>query len=170
MEFIIRDVRSEDLPAIKAITVDAFEGVSIDRNIEATFGTIDGRDWRTRKARHIDMDLAREGAAIFVAQLESQVVGYISTWIDGTDRVGFIPNLAVDAAHRGKGLGRRLIQHALDHFRQQGGSHVRIETLEQNQVGQQLYPSLGFREVARQIHYCLKLEGDTKQDCVVPEH
>ena len=135
---------------------------SIDRNIESTFGTVNGRDWRWRKANHIDDDLKREGAAIFVVQSESKVVGYITTWIDRDGGMGFIPNLAVDVAHRQQGLGRRLIQHALDHFRQLGVSHVRIETLEQNQVGQQLYPSLGFREVARQIHYCLELD---EQSC-----
>jgi hypothetical protein len=29
----------------------------------------------------------------------------------------------------------------------------RIETLEQNPIGQHLYPSLGFQEFARQIHF-----------------
>jgi len=33
----------------------------------------------------------------------------------------------------------------------------RIETLEQNAIGRQLYPSLGFLEVARQIHYAMPL-------------
>ena len=33
----------------------------------------------------------------------------------------------------------------------------RIETLAQNEVGQSLYPSLGFVEIARQIHYAQKL-------------
>ena len=158
MELVFRNYRPEDLPTIKAITVDAFEEVSIDRKIESAFGAINGRDWRWRKANHIDADLKREGAAIFVVQAKSEVVGYITTWIDSAGSIGFIPNLAVAVSHRRKGMGRRLIQHALEHFRQQGVSHARIETLEHNRVGQNLYPSLGFREVARQIHYCLNLE------------
>ena len=38
---------------------------------------------------------------------------------------------------------------------------AKIETLEQNPVGQALYPSLGFREVARQIHYAMRLDAST---------
>ena len=36
---------------------------------------------------------------------------------------------------------------------------AKIETLEQNLVGQALYPSLGFKEVARQVHYAMRLDG-----------
>ena len=35
---------------------------------------------------------------------------------------------------------------------------AKIETLDQNPVGQALYPSLGFTEVARQIHYAMRLD------------
>ena len=77
--------------------------------------------------------------------------------LDADTGVGLIPNLAVDATVRGQGIGRRLIAHALEHFRRQGATHARIETLDQNEVGQNLYPSMGFQEVARQIHYCMKL-------------
>jgi hypothetical protein len=35
---------------------------------------------------------------------------------------------------------------------------AKIETLDQNPVGQALYPSLGFKEVARQIHYAMRLD------------
>jgi hypothetical protein len=35
---------------------------------------------------------------------------------------------------------------------------AKIETLEQNKIGQHLYPSAGFVEVARQIHYAMALK------------
>jgi len=56
-----------------------------------------------------------------------------------------------------QGIGTLLIRYALDHFRSLGLTHARIETLQQNEIGQSLYPQLGFQEVARQIHYCLRL-------------
>ena len=34
---------------------------------------------------------------------------------------------------------------------------AKIETLEQNPIGRHLYPSVGFIEVARQIHYAMPL-------------
>ena len=157
LETMIRDYQPADLPAIKAITVEAFNGVSIDRNIEEQFGEINGHDWRWRKARHIDFDAERDPSGIFVAEQDGAVVGYITTFRDHEAGVGLIPNLAVDAAFRGQGLGRRLIEYALNHFREVGLTHARIETLDQNEIGQRLYPALGFQEVARQIHFCLRL-------------
>ena len=157
----IRNYRPGDLPRLQEITVTAFEPVSIDRNIEAHVGgSLNGRDWKWRKAQHIADDVDREATGVFVAEIGDLIVGYITTWHDAQAGVGNIPNLAVDAAHRGSGIGRRLIEHALEHFRNLGLSYARIETLEQNPVGQGLYPSLGFREIARQIHYGLALRPD----------
>ena len=65
------------------------------------------------------------------------------------------------------GLGRRLIEHALAHFRAAGMTVAKIETLEQNPVGRHLYPSVGFIEVARQVHYAMPL---TEQPTHEPGH
>ena len=154
---LIRLYLPEDLPALKAITVEAFDGVSIDQGIERQFGLVAGHDWRWRKARHLDDDAARDPAGIFVAEEDGQVVGYITTWQDREAGIGHIPNVAIAASFRGQGLGRQLIEHALAHFRKCGLSHAKIETLEQNAIGTHLYTSLGFREVARQIHFVADL-------------
>lgn len=163
MQVSIRKFQPADLQPVKAITVEGFDGVSIDRNIEDRSGVINGRDWKWRKARHIDFDVARESDGLFVAEIEGEVVGYISTWSDVEAGVGNIPNLAVSSEHRGAGIGRRLIETALDHFREQGLAYARIETLEQNAVGQNLYPSCGFEEIARQIHYGMPLDQQEHQ-------
>jgi len=161
MSLSIRRFRDEDLPRLKAITVEAFEPVSIDRNIEKQVGgAINEHDWRWRKAKHLDDDARRDPRGIFVAQFDDQITGYITTWNDPEASVGYIPNLAVDERFREQGIGRKLIEHALDHFRTLGLQYARIETLEQNEVGKKLYPSLGFREVARQIHYGITLGED----------
>jgi len=157
MTITIRPYRAGDLPALQGLTIEAFEPVCIDKNIEGKFGRINGKDWAWRKARHIEEDVRREEAGIFVAELDETTVGYITTWADQESGIGNIPNLAVDAGVRGQGIGRQLIDHALNHFRSLGLSHARIETLDQNEIGQNLYPSLGFKEVARQVHYCLDL-------------
>lgn len=156
----IRDYRDSDLDAIKAITITAFDGVSIDHNIERAFGLVAGHDWRWRKARHIDDDVAAPGAALFVAEDDcGQVVGYISTRFDIETRVGYIPNLSVRGDVRGHGIGRRLIEHAIAHFRSVGAALVRIETLGQNAIGQHLYPSCGFQIVAEQTHFAMSLDA-----------
>ena len=154
---LIRLFEPEDLEALRSLTIEAFEGVSIDRNIEERFGIIHGHDWRWRKARQIDDDVACSTGAAFVAEESGKVMGYVTTRVDKEAGIGHIANLAVSAEARGQGLGRRLIQHAVDFFRAQGLSHAKIETLDQNAIGQHLYPSCGFREVARQIHYVMQL-------------
>ena len=62
-----------------------------------------------------------------------------------------------EAAVRGQGLGRRLIEHALEYFRSERLEYAVIETLEQNDVGRHLYPDCGFEEVARQVHFARRL-------------
>jgi ribosomal protein S18 acetylase RimI-like enzyme len=160
MSYLIRPFRTGDLEALKRITVQAFEGVSIERNIEQQFGTIHGHDWRWRKARHIEGDVQKCPEGVFVAEDQGAIIGYITAWIDQEAGVGFIPNLAVDSSARGQGIGRALIEYALHFFHAAGIRHVRIETLEQNPIGRNLYPSAGFVEVARQIHYCMKLPDE----------
>jgi len=154
----IRPYRSEDLPALKQITATCFPQVSIDRNIENRCGLIGGHDWQWRKLRHIDQDVAGPNARhVLVGTDGGRVVGYVTTRVDQDSRIGWIPNLAVLPEYQGQGLGRQLLRAALDHLRGQGMECARIETLEQNQVGWHLYPSMGFEEVARQIHYIMRL-------------
>src|SRR6478609_6828435 len=113
----IRPFIAADLPELKSLTVEGFSGVSIDHGIEQAFGVINGHDWRWRKARPIDDDVARDPSGIFVAEDGGQIVGYSTTWQDAAAGIGHIPNLAVAATHRNQGLGRTLLEHALAHFR-----------------------------------------------------
>src|SRR5688572_17485998 len=131
----IRAYQPADLPLLKAITIEAFTGVSIDHGIEQAFGPINGHDWQWRKARHLDDDAARDPAGIFVAEDGGRVVGYITTWQDREAGIGHIPNIAIAPEFRGHGLGRQLIEHALAEFRASGLTHAKIETLAQNAVG-----------------------------------
>src|SRR5262245_62626460 len=78
----IRPYQPCDLADLKRLTIEGFQGVSIDHGIENAFGVINGHDWRWRKARHIDDDVARDAAGIFVAEEEGHVVGYVTTWMD----------------------------------------------------------------------------------------
>ncbi|MBT4101403.1 MAG: GNAT family N-acetyltransferase [Gemmatimonadetes bacterium] len=155
----IRPFRPEDLEKLKQITAICFDGVSIDRNIEAAFGQINGRDWKFRKLRHIDADVAGDHAnGVFVFETDAgDVVGYITTRLDHESGIGWIPNIAVHPAHQGSGTGRQLMEHAIEFMRTEGMQAAKIETLKQNDVGSNFYPSVGFEEVGLQIHYLMRL-------------
>ena len=155
--FAIRVSQPTDLETIKRLTVESFTGVTLEQNVEQALGVLNGHDWRWRKARHIDDDVRANPNGIFVAQVGGRVVGYITALIDREAGKGRIPNLAVAAEFRGHGLGRQLIEHALEYFRREGMAYAMIETMAQNEIGQHLYPACGFVEVARQVHFARKL-------------
>ena len=159
MSVVIRPYREPDRPIVRELTIAAFEGVSIDHNLDRRVGPIAGRDWRWRKARDVDRDIDAPGAELAIAEDEQTgaVLGYVTMQCDSETRIGWIHNLVVGAEARGQGLGRQLIEHALAHFRAAGMTVAKIETLEQNPIGRHLYPSVGFIEVARQIHYAMPL-------------
>jgi ribosomal protein S18 acetylase RimI-like enzyme len=166
MNIVIRPYRESDRQVVVELTVASFLGVSIDHNLDRRLGPIAGRDWRWRKGRDIeqDIDAPESELAVAVDQESGQTVGYVTMAIDHDTRIGWIHNLAVADNLRGQGLGRRLIEHALDHFRTSGMTVAKIETLEQNPIGRHLYPSLGFREVARQIHFAMSLFSDSADE------
>lgn len=154
----IRVCKETEIPLLKEMTAEAFEGVAIDHGIEQLFGTINGHDWRWRKMRHVEEDFHRDRHGIYVAESDSgELIGYVSSWCDREAGLGHIPNVVVKAGHRHQGIGRLLLMRILDHFREQGLTHAKIETLVQNETGRSLYQSVGFREAARQIHFAMKL-------------
>ncbi|HCN27553.1 MAG TPA: hypothetical protein DIT64_01950 [Verrucomicrobiales bacterium] len=153
----IRHYRPEDLEILRRITVDSFGSVALDQMLEDRLGVWNGRDWKARKADHIDEDCTVNPEGCFVAERQGEVLGYITTRVDRVNSIGRIPNLAVVEAARGLGLGRRLIHHALDYFREQGLQAAKIETMASNVIGQSLYPSCGFEEIGRQVHFAMRL-------------
>jgi ribosomal protein S18 acetylase RimI-like enzyme len=160
LPFRIRVYRPADLPRLQEITKQTFGPVSIDRNMEEKLGEFGEGGWAGRKVLAIAEDCRAQPDGVFVAEdaQSGAIVGYITTRLNAVSLVGWIPNLAVDPTCQGKGLGRALLQHAIDFFRQRGMQVAKIETLQQNPVGQKLYPTLGFVEVARQIHYAMRLD------------
>ena len=154
---MIRKYEPRDLEQIKDITVICFEGVSIAHNIEKNFGQFAETNWKARKAAHMDDDVAANSDGIFVYEDGGSVIGYITTRLFRDALIGQIPNISVLPGHQGKGIGKALMQAAFDYFEEQGMMVAKIETLDQNDIGQSFYPSAGFKEVARQIHYAMPL-------------
>ncbi len=154
---LIRAYQDSDLPQLRRITVESFGSVALEQVLEQKFGVWSGRDWKNRKADHIDDDVGQNAAGCFVAERQGEILGFVTTRLDRTNHKGRIPNLAVVESARGLGLGRRLIVYAVDYMRAEGMKIAQIETMASNAIGQHLYPSCGFEEVARQVHYAMKL-------------
>jgi len=153
----IRRYRESDRDAIRRITAESFEGVSVDNNLEKLFGLAGGTDWQQRKVAGVNAELDAYTDHIFVCEADGQVAGYVTTMVDRSTRIGHIRNLAVDRNRRKAGIGKRLIDKALQYFREEEMEVAKIETMEQNDICRKFYPTFGFKEYARQIYYALRL-------------
>ncbi len=93
-----------------------------------------------------------ETARSWITREGSKIIGYLN--------LGFAPELepevrtvGVDAAYRGRGIGRRLIEHALNFLRKRNQNACTLTVSAQNENALALYESLGFRETGRTTVY-----------------
>lgn len=154
----IRGYVPGDQARIRELTLEGFDGMSIDQNADRLLCLEDPPLWQDRKWAGVKAELEASPPDHLVAELDGEVIGYITTHPQPDAGIGLIPNMAVDARYRRRGVASRLIEHALDYLRACGMRVAKIETLVQNAQGQTLYPSFGFQEVARQIHYVRRLD------------
>ncbi len=94
--------------------------------------------WDTTPA-WIRVALAHGPSGCFVAEIDSQRVGMVTTTRHGA--TGWIGNLIVPPEHRSRGIGRKLMAHAIAHLH---AGNVRTIRLEADPPGIPLYRSLGF--------------------------
>ena len=91
--------------------------------------------------------------AIFLVAEDANgvVIGYVIalTVLDEAE----ILNLAVRRGDRGKGLGRKLLDAAIDQASSRGAEQVFLEVRESNEAARKLYASRGFTEVTRRRGY-----------------
>ena len=88
----IRGLRPEDQATVEAITAEAFRGVSIDEVIEQRFGPLRPLSWQTIKSTAVGAEVREQAATCFVAELDGEVIGYITTAVSPATRArGRIP-------------------------------------------------------------------------------
>ena len=88
---------------------------------------------------------------IVVRTAAAPVAGYCSYRVVSDELQ--INNVAVRPDHRGKGIGRALVEAALDHGRATGVRTALLEVRRSNASAQRLYLSLGFTEVGERPRY-----------------
>lgn len=88
-----------------------------------------------------------ERGACIVAEMHGQIIG-VYVLLELTAEAVEIVNVAVAESYQGKGLGKRLVNHAIDHARSQGYVTIEIGTGNSG-IGQlALYQKCGFRITA----------------------
>lgn len=87
--------------------------------------------------------LLNDSCSAFVADGKGGVVGY--TFLRVLNNKAHLINIAVDKAHRGEGLGEKLLSSALDCAARRGAADVSLEVRETNAPAIALYREHGFR-------------------------
>jgi GNAT superfamily N-acetyltransferase len=85
-----------------------------------------------------------DAGEILVARTSDGAVGHLQL-VDAGDGASEIKNMAVEAAHRGRGIGRRLIDAAIDLARAKGHSELAVATAAADLDNLRFYQRAGFR-------------------------
>jgi len=80
-----------------------------------------------------------------------RAIGYAGAWMIFDE--GHITNVAVEAAHRGKGIGRALMIALMRYAANLGVGYLTLEVRRSNQTAQTLYESLGFVQLGIRKKY-----------------
>jgi ribosomal-protein-alanine N-acetyltransferase len=131
--FEIRPLGEADLPEVAALEQETYP---LPWSRECF------RNELTRPYSHLEGLREREGG---------QLIGYVCYWVLYNEM--HILNLAVRPSHRGRGLGRLLIEHALAAGRRAEATLVSLEVRVSNTVAVNLYRSMGFRTVGVRPRY-----------------
>ena len=94
-------------------------------------------------------DPSFDPAVVFVAESGGEVAGVAQCWAEG-----FVKDIAVRPAHRGRGLGEALLRHAFREFHRRGAGSVALKVDASNPTGAvRLYGRVGMREARRYAVY-----------------
>ncbi|WP_304124483.1 ribosomal protein S18-alanine N-acetyltransferase [Methanosphaera cuniculi] len=127
---IIRDFKPTDLDEVIRIEYESFsEPYPVD----------------------IVMGLYEAGAGFLVAEIASNIVGYIIFWIK--DGIGHIIVIAIDSNFRGMQIGTLLLQRAIEIFYVNDICDVKLEVKKSNIRAIHFYQQNGFRQIAEEDKY-----------------
>jgi ribosomal protein S18 acetylase RimI-like enzyme len=101
--------------------------------------------------------LQRDDVAVFVAEREAQVVGYVyagiepQSWKELRDEAGFIHDVYVDEAARRCGVATALLAAAADWLGGRGMPRIVLWTAAGNESARRLFERLGFRHTMTEM-------------------
>ncbi len=145
---IVRRATPADLPSIGrlgALLVEEHYGFDPRRFVAA------GRRTPSDYASFLGGQLEDPDIAVLVADDDGDVIGYAYAAVEGYDFMalrgpaGLLHDVIVDPGHRGRGVGRLLLDAALEFLRSRGAPRVVLFTAERNEAAQRLFERIGFR-------------------------
>lgn len=120
---------------------------------------------RSSNSRHAELDSAlqktfeNENAAIFVAEVDGQLVGLGEVYIreDAPNplkvsyKYGHLQSMVVNAAHRGRGIGTRILEAVEQWARAKNATEIRLDTWEFKEGPLGFYKKGGYTTLRRTL-------------------
>ena len=132
MSVLYRRMTLEDVDAVHAIE-------------EATFPT----PWSRQS--FVEEMTGNKCARYLVAVDGERIIAFAGAWCIFEE--GHITNIAVEAAHRGRGVGRGITRALMQYAANLGVQYLTLEVRKSNLVAQSMYKSLGFIELGVRKRY-----------------
>jgi ribosomal protein S18 acetylase RimI-like enzyme len=155
----IRAATSSDLPRIGklgAALVRMHHDLDPKRFIAATAQTEHGY------GSFLGTQLGNPKVVVLVAEQGGEVVGYTYAGLEGRDYMslrgpaGILYDIIVDPTHRGRGVGRMLLDATIAELERRGVPQVVLSTAERNASAQRLFDAAGFRRTMIEMTRDLK--------------
>ena len=96
--------------------------------------------------RQFTTDAEFDPTLCLVVSNDQGILGVAQCWTSA-----FIKNLSIHPCAQGQGLGRALLLHSFQTFKQRGEPYVDLKVLESNVRARQLYESAGMKFVLRDV-------------------
>jgi ribosomal protein S18 acetylase RimI-like enzyme len=103
-------------------------------------------------ASFLGSQLSQKDVVLLVAEQDDEVIGYSYAGIEGRDYMslrgpaGVLHDLVVDARHRGRGVGKALLDATLRAIEGRGVRQMVLHTAALNDAAKRLFARAGFRE------------------------
>jgi ribosomal protein S18 acetylase RimI-like enzyme len=145
---LIRPARATDAAALGrlgALLVRTHHDFDTLRFVAATAGTEQGYGSFLRS------QLRESNIVVLVAEREGAVIGYAYMGMEGNDYMalrgpaGVLYDLIVEPDHRGQGVGKLLLDAALEALQERGARQIVLQTAEANAIAQRFFARAGFR-------------------------
>src|SRR5213594_3796913 len=147
----VRPCRQDDLPAVHRLSA---ENTSFDAT--PTLADTEGLYHRNPEYFYVESDVSGKVVG-FITGYERKGIPeeVLRTW--KAARVGYVDLMAVDPAHRRKGIGTRLLDTLLEHFRRERINLVLLDVPVEQMPAVKLYEKIGFN--VRALHMRKYLEN-----------
>ena len=156
---VIRPARREDYERILEIAAEAWSKQGMNYLLATRFGIIGSKTPAQRIRETISRILEEKPGNVIVAEVDGEVVGFLTFDLDRDRLIGHVGYNAIDSRWRGRGIGTALVEKALEIFREKSMKYAMVFTWldEAHAPARRVYEKFGFKPLMKHVTYFRKL-------------